>query len=164
MVTKVYPKILAWALDHKLRALSLPAFVTVFGLVVWLGFKTFTGWVPNVIHSTRPMTALNHVFPGLGKEFMPPLDEGSFLYMPTTMPHAGMEESIDVLQTLDKALYAVPEVESVVGKIGRVDSPLDPAPLNMVETIVGYKPEYGVDENGNTTRLWRDHIKTSDDI
>ncbi|MGY8780173.1 MAG: efflux RND transporter permease subunit [Fidelibacterota bacterium] len=162
--TKVYPKMLAWALDHKLRSLSLPAFVAVFGLVVWLGLKTFTGWIPNTLHSTPPMTALNHVFPGLGKEFMPPLDEGSFLYMPTTMPHAGIEESIDVLQTLDKALYSVPEVESVVGKIGRVDSPLDPAPLNMVETIVAYKPEYGMDENGNTTRLWRDHIRTSDDI
>jgi len=84
--------------------------------------------------------------------------------MPTTMPHAGMEESIDVLQTLDKALYSVPEVESVVGKIGRVDSPLDPAPLSMVETIVSYKPEYGVDANGKTVRLWRDHIRSSDDI
>lgn len=162
--TKLYPKMLTWALDHKKQALSLPAFLTAFGLVIWLGFDTFTEWMPNFIRSSRPMVAMNHAFPGLGKEFMPPLDEGSFLYMPTTMPHAGMEESIDVLQTLDKALYSVPEVASVVGKIGRVDSPLDPAPLSMVESIVAYKPEYGVDSNGETIRLWRDHIRSSDDI
>ena len=162
--TKVYPRLLRWALDHKAKALSLPGFVTAFGLVVWLGFGTFTGWLPKFIQSSSPMVAMNHAFPGLGKEFMPPLDEGSFLYMPTTMPHAGMEESIDVLQILDKALYSVPEVESVVGKIGRVDSPLDPAPLSMVESIVAYKPEYGMDKNGETIRLWRDHIRSSDDI
>jgi len=162
--TKVYPRLLRWALDHKAKALSFPGFVTVFGLVVWLGFGTFTGWMPKFIQSSFPMVTMNHAFPGLGKEFMPPLDEGSFLYMPTTMPHAGMEESIDVLQVLDKALYSVPEVISVVGKIGRVDSPLDPAPLSMVESIVAYKPEYGVDENGETIRLWRDHIRSSDDI
>ncbi|MDP6340179.1 MAG: efflux RND transporter permease subunit [Candidatus Marinimicrobia bacterium] len=162
--TRVYPKMLVWALNHKLKALSLPAFVTIFGLVVWLGFDSFTGWMPKMIRSSRPVTALHHAYPGLGKEFMPPLDEGSFLYMPTTMPHAGMEESIDVLQILDKALYSVPEVESVVGKIGRVDSPLDPAPLSMVETIVAYKPEYSIDANGKSIRLWRNHIKSSDDI
>ncbi|MGY8781268.1 MAG: efflux RND transporter permease subunit [Fidelibacterota bacterium] len=161
---KVYPRLLRWALDHKAKALSFPGFVTIFGLVVWLGFETFTGWMPNFLLSTRPIVTMNHAFPGLGKEFMPPLDEGSFLYMPTTMPHAGMEESIDVLQVLDKALYSVPEVISVVGKIGRVDSPLDPAPLSMVESIVAYKPEYGVDKNGETIRLWRDHIRSSDDI
>ena len=162
--TKVYPRLLRWALDHKAKALSFPGFVTIFGLVVWLGFETFTGWMPNFLLSARPIVTMNHAFPGLGKEFMPPLDEGSFLYMPTTMPHAGMEESIDVLQVLDRALYSVPEVISVVGKIGRVDSPLDPAPLSMVESIVAYKPEYGVDKNGETIRLWRDHIRSSDDI
>ncbi len=162
--TKAYPKMLGWALDHKGKTLSLPIFVTIFGLVVWMGVDSFFGWMPEFVKSSRPYVAMNHSFPGLGKEFMPPLDEGSFLYMPSTMPHAGMEESIDVLQTLDKALYSVPEVESVVGKIGRVDSPLDPAPLSMVETIVSYKPEYGVDENGNRFRQWREHIRTSDDI
>ena len=162
--TKVYPKMLRWALDHKRKALSLPTVVTIFGLVVWMGVDSLFGWMPEFVKSSQPYVAMNHSFPGLGKEFMPPLDEGSYLYMPSTMPHAGMEESIDVLQTLDKALYSVPEVESVVGKIGRVDSPLDPAPLNMVETIVSYKPEYGVDENGNRSRQWREHIRTADDI
>ncbi len=162
--TKVYPGMLRWALDNKGKVLALPTFVTVFGVVVWLGFNSFFSWMPEFVRSSRLYVAANHAFPGLGKEFMPPLDEGSFLYMPTTMPHAGLEETIDVLQTLDKALYSVPEVESVVGKIGRVDSPLDPAPLNMVESIVAYKPEYGVNTNGNPVRLWRDHIHTANDI
>lgn len=59
----------------------------------------------------------------------------------------------------------IPEVNSVVGKIGRVDSPLDPAPISMIETIINYKPEYGLDEKtGKRKRLWREQIKTPDDI
>ena len=80
--------------------------------------------------------SLNDRFPGLGKEFMPTLDEGSFLYMPTTMPHASIGEVLDILQLQDKAFTAIPEIESVVGKLGRVDSPLDPAPISMIETIL----------------------------
>ncbi len=83
-----------------------------------------------------------HAFPGLGREFMPPLDEGSFLWMPTTMPHASIGEALDVLQKQDMAFSAIPEVESVVGKIGRVESPLDPAPISMIETVINYKSEY----------------------
>ncbi|MFW6164064.1 MAG: efflux RND transporter permease subunit, partial [Planctomycetota bacterium] len=79
---------------------------------------------------------------GLGKEFMPPLDEGSFLLMPTTMPHASIGECLDVLRKQDMALRGIPEIDSVVGKIGRVESPLDPAPISMVETVISYKPEY----------------------
>jgi len=86
---------------------------------------------------------------GLGKEFMPRLDEGSFLWMPTTMPHASIGECMDVLSTQDMAMQAIPEVTLAVGKIGRVESPLDPAPISMVETIVNYHPEYLVDENGH---------------
>ena len=68
--------------------------------------------------------------------------------MPTTMPHASIGEALDVLQKQDMAISAIPEVESVVGKIGRVESPLDPAPISMIETVINYKPEYVVDRNG----------------
>eukprot|EP00913_Durusdinium_trenchii_P005619 g5237.t1 len=129
---------------------------------------------------------------GLGKEFMPPLDEGSYLYMPTTMPHASIGEAMDVLRLQDRAITAIPEVESVVGKIGRVESALDPAPISMIETIISYKPEYITDKDGHRVkhlydedkgefvrdddgnlipdsdgrpyRLWRDHIRKPDDI
>jgi len=85
---------------------------------------------------------------GLGKEFMPPLDEGSFLLMPATMPHASIGEALDVLAKQDMAIRAIPEVELVVGKIGRVESALDPAPVSMVETVISYKPEYVTDKDG----------------
>ena len=104
------------------------------------------------------------IYQGLGKEFMPSLNEGSFLLMPTTMPHASIGEAKRVLQLQDKAISAIPEVEMVVGKIGRVESSLDPAPIFMVETIITYKPEWDEDEQGNRVRLWRDSIQSPDDI
>ncbi len=129
-------------------------------------------------------------FQKTGEEFMPSLDEGSFLLMPTAMPHAGMEENIKNIRLLDMAVTAIPEVESVVGKAGRVESPLDPAPMSMYENIILYKSEYMTneegrrirykfengeyvhDENGNLIpdkeglyfRQWRDHIKSPNDI
>ena len=104
------------------------------------------------------------VWRGLGKEFMPDLDEGSFLLMPTTMPHASIGEVMDVLKKQDMAINAIPEVESVVGKLGRVDSPLDPAPVSMIETLITYKPEFITDEEGRLVRQWRDEIKSPEDI
>ncbi|MDF1754509.1 MAG: efflux RND transporter permease subunit [Verrucomicrobiales bacterium] len=104
------------------------------------------------------------IYKGLGKEFMPSLDEGSFLYMPTLMPHASIGEAKRVLQLQDKAINAIPEVDLVVGKIGRVDSSLDPAPVSMVETVITYKSEWAFDGEGKRFRQWRDHIKKPDDI
>jgi len=119
------------------------------------------------------------------------LDEGSYLYMPTTMPHASIGEVLDVLQLQDKALMGIPEVELVVGKLGRVESPLDPAPVSMIETVINYKSEYITDKNGHRLkfkvdgkgkfprspegdlipdpqgspfRQWRDEIRDPDDI
>ena len=132
-----YRVILRKCLEYKFLFLMLPLSVIIFGFYVWSN---------------------------LGKEFMPPLNEGSFLYMPTTMPHASIGEALDALQKQDIAFQSIPEVESVVGKIGRADTPLDPAPVSMVETVINYKPEYIVDANGEMVRQWRDHIKTPDDI
>lgn len=129
---------------------------------------------------------------GRGREFMPPLDEGSFLFMPVTMPHASIGECLDVIKKLDEAIASVPEVAEAVGKIGRVDSALDPAPLSMVETVVNYKPEYVTGKDGRRLRFkydegqkhfvrdaagkllpdpagrpfrnWRPNIRTADDI
>ncbi len=131
------------------------------------------------------------IFQDTGQEFMPALNEGSFLLMPTSMPHSGMEENIKNLRLLDMAVTAIPEVETVVGKLGRVESPLDPAPINMYENVILYKSEYKTDENGHRVRYkvnpqgvhetdkqgnlipdedgqyfrqWRDDIKSPDDI
>ncbi len=76
----------------------------------------------------------------LGTEFMPPLDEGDLLYMPTTLPNVSIEEARRVLQRQDQILRSFPEVASVLGKVGRAETPTDPAPLSMVETVVRLRP------------------------
>ncbi len=77
----------------------------------------------------------------LGNEFMPPLNEGDVLYMPTTFPNISIEEAKRYLQVQDRLIRSVPEVASVFGKAGRSESPTDPAPLSMVETVVRLKPK-----------------------
>ncbi|MCS7466310.1 efflux RND transporter permease subunit [Stieleria sp. ICT_E10.1] len=198
----IYEPLLRWCLAHKLLFLSLPALILLFGASAWQGFDRIFGFVPKVtsfvgvseltVRQSSPWSALSAALPGLGKEFMPPLDEGSYLYMPTTMPHASIGEAMDVLQLQNKFLVSIPEVESVVGKIGRAESPLDPAPISMIETYITYKSEYKTDkdghrlkfqfdeksggfvrdkfgelvedENGRPFRQWRDEIKTPNDI
>jgi Cu(I)/Ag(I) efflux system membrane protein CusA/SilA len=81
------------------------------------------------------------ILPGIGREFMPPLDEGSFLYMPSLLPQGSLSQAIEVNSTQDRAIASVPEVESVVGKVGRAESALDPAPIGMMESIIILKPE-----------------------
>ncbi|MEW5734263.1 MAG: efflux RND transporter permease subunit [Thermodesulfobacteriota bacterium] len=142
-----YPRMLRVCLDHKVAFLSFPAAITVLGMVIWLGAPRIFFFLPASLRSTSLMTSLFHEFPGLGKEFMPQLNEGSFLFMPTTMPHASITEVQDILRKQDMAISAIPEVESAVGKLGRVESPLDPAPISMIETVINYQPEYVVDKN-----------------
>ncbi len=123
---KKYFKILKWALQHKLTFLSIPTFIFIFGLII--AFNT-------------------------GKEFMPTLDEGSFLIMPTTVHHAGVSQNKKILAQLDIAVANIPEIKTVVGKAGRSDSPLDPAPLSMFECVIFYKSEYILDEAGQPLRF-----------
>lgn len=177
-----YPYILSVFLRFKFAFLSLPLAMIVFGGVVWLGFGNMFAWLPTPrppAQDVEPGIYQKvwsfgiHEFPGLGREFMPPLDEGSFLYMPTVMPHASIGTALEVIAAQDKAIQAIPEVESVVGKLGRAETAIDPAPISMIETIILYKTEYQrdpqtgklvLDEDGNPIRQWRDHIRTSRDI
>ena len=151
--TYAYEPVLRWCLRHKMLFLSVPSIVLLIGVCIWLGFDRIFGFVPSAVRETKTWASISETFPGLGKEFMPPLDEGSFLYMPTTMPHASIGEALDVLQLQDKLLISIPEVESVVGKLGRVDSPLDPAPISMIETVISYKPEYVTDKDGHRMKF-----------
>jgi len=129
---KYYTRILRWCLDNKLLFLSLPTAIVISGFFI---------------------------MKNTGKEFMPSLNEGSFLLMPTSMPHSGVEENKRVLQQLDMAVASIPEIETVVGKAGRTESALDPAPLSMYENIIQYKPEYMLNENGV-----RQRYKVNDDL
>ncbi|OQK18289.1 cation transporter [Methyloprofundus sedimenti] len=94
-----------------------------------------------IVMSVLALLATIPVFLKLGSEFMPPLNEGSILYMPTTLPGMSITEAGKVLQTMDRQLKQFPEVERVFGKIGRSTSPTDPAPLSMVETVITLKPK-----------------------
>jgi Cu(I)/Ag(I) efflux system membrane protein CusA/SilA len=109
--------------------------------------------MPELIKKTAVYQRLDSTIPGLGKEFMPSLDEGSFLLMPTTMPHSGIQENLDVIRILDKRVNAIPEVETVVGKWGRVNSALDPAPTSMYENVINYRSEYILNEKGHRMRF-----------
>ncbi|WP_084539331.1 efflux RND transporter permease subunit [Halodesulfovibrio marinisediminis] len=156
---KAYPFLLRRVLGHKGVFMLVPVSISIFGMVIWLGFGTFTSWLPDYVRAIKPIASLTHVFPGLGKEFMPPLDEGSFLYMPTTMPHASIGEVQDVLAKQDMAIQKIPEVQSAVGKLGRAETPLDPAPVSMIETVINYKPEFLLDASGRRMRFKFDASK-----
>jgi len=160
-----YEPILRWCLRNKFLFLSFPILIVISGLYIWKD---------------------------MGKEFMPALDEGSYLLMPSTMPHASIGESMDVLHKQGMAIKSIPEVKDAVGKIGRVESSLDPAPVSMIETVITYKSEYIVnkkgdfilykydkdkkefvkdnegklipEKSGRAFRQWRPHIKNPDDI
>ena len=121
-----YTQILNWALANKLLFLSVPAVIVVFGFLI---------------------------MKNTGKEFMPSLNEGSFLLMPTSLPHSGVDENKRVLQQLDMAVASIPEIETVVGKAGRVESSLDPAPLSMYENLIQYKAEYMLNTKGKRQRF-----------
>ena len=154
-VVKFYEPILNWCLTNKGKFFILPIITVFFGAMIWLGFPKLFGFAANGfdqvgvdIRKTKVWSGLTYTFPGVGKEFMPSLNEGSFLLMPTTMPHAGVEYSKQVVQQLDMAVTDIPEVEIAVGKLGRIESALDPAPVSMFENVINYKPEYILSEKG----------------
>jgi Cu(I)/Ag(I) efflux system membrane protein CusA/SilA len=121
-----YEPVLRWCLAHRWQFMLVPAAVLTAGVLIW-----------------RTM----------GQEFMPRLNEGSFLLMPTSMPHTGIEQNLRYIGILDKRISAIPEVDLTVGKWGRVNSALDPAPSQMFENTINYCPEYILDENGRRQRF-----------
>ncbi len=191
---RFYPLLLSWCLKNRVKFLMVPTVIVLFGTTIWLGFDRVFGFVPgafgNTVRTNPVYSKLSHALPGIGKEFMPALGEGAFLLMPTSMPHAGLEQNKETLRMLDMAVTAIPEIESVVGKLGRTESALDPAPISMYENVINYKSEYVTDEHGKRLRFkvsdgeferdeagelipdsrgayyrqWRDEIQSPDDI
>jgi Cu(I)/Ag(I) efflux system membrane protein CusA/SilA len=152
-VVVFYSRILKWALKNKWKFLVTPVLIVVFGITAWQGFGSVFGFMPGFVKKTSVYASLDARLPGMGKEFMPSLDEGSFLLMPTTMPHSGIQENLEVIRILDKRVNSIPEVENVVGKWGRVNSALDPAPTSMYENVINYRSEYILDEKGHRMRF-----------
>jgi Cu(I)/Ag(I) efflux system membrane protein CusA/SilA len=121
-----YEPLLRWCLANRLKFMALPLLTLVAGGLIWRS---------------------------MGEEFMPNLNEGSFLLMPTSMPHTGIEQNLRLIETIDRRITAIPEVELTVGKWGRVNSALDPAPVQMFENTINYRPEYILDANGRRQRF-----------
>jgi copper/silver efflux system protein len=156
-----YETILRWALINKWKFLMIPLFTLLFGLVAWQGIDKIFGFIATGaekagwtgFRKTSAWQSAVKRFPGTGKEFMPSLNEGSFLLMPTSMPHSGIEKNLGYIETLDKRLSTIPEVEVAVGKWGRVNSALDPAPIQMFENTINYRSEYILDEYGHRVQF-----------
>jgi Cu(I)/Ag(I) efflux system membrane protein CusA/SilA len=119
------------------------AFLGVFGLVTTLTVILTHGWKWQILSLATlvPLGLWAFHFTKIGVAFMPPLDEGTTLDMPVTVPRASVTQSADDLKARDALLRGFPEVESVIGKAGRADTPTDPAPLDMVETFVNFRPK-----------------------
>lgn len=118
----------------------------------WIVAKLHQGYVPllkTVLkhHKTTIAVAIVvmiagfSLLPFIGTTFMPSLDEGTFLVMPTMLPSVSLTEAVEAAKTMDKVIMDIPEVDMSVGKVGRAASAMDPAPINMIETIVTLKPK-----------------------
>lgn len=150
-----YAQILTLFLKHVKAFLVLPLLAIFIGILIWLGFSNVFQWSKKAsnavgfqIENTEFWKAMDDTFPGIGKEFMPSLNEGSFILMPTSMTHSGIEFNKEKLQQMDILVKQIPEVETVVGKLGRVESAIDPAPISMFENLITYKPEFSLNASG----------------
>lgn len=153
LFSKYYPSILKFALNNKLIFLIVPMILLIWGFLSWLGIGPVLKIMPQVVRESKIAEKMQNVFPGLGREFMPALDEGSFMLMPTTMPHASISEVAKILKIQDIRISAIPEVENSVGKAGRADTALDPAPLSMIETVINYRKKFMQGKSGNILRF-----------
>ncbi|MDD7984138.1 efflux RND transporter permease subunit [Lentisphaera marina] len=149
----IYKWTLHFVLTFKAVFLCLITIILVCGTSAWLGFDNTFSWLPDKWKKSELYVNLKHKAPGLQKEFMPSLDEGSYLYMPTTMVHASLGEAYDAMQKQDISFTAIPEIANAVGKLGRAETPLDPAPISMFETVINYKSEYIVNDQGHRQRF-----------
>lgn len=143
----IYAARLRFALRRKAFMLSFPLIVFVLGLGAWIGLPTVMRPVESVfstlgadLNEVPGYVQAKHLFTGLKSDDWIALDEGSWFYMPSLYPAASFNQSMEVLQTQDAMIKQIPEVANVLGKIGRANSALDPAPTGMVETYVMLKP------------------------
>ncbi len=122
---KIYKPILIYALEKKYKFILLSIIFTLISILPFTGIPNFSG---------------GYLLKPIGGEFIPPLNEGDLLYMPTTLPGISVTKAKEILQTTDQMIKEIPEVDSVLGKIGRAETATDPAPLTMIETTIQLKP------------------------
>jgi Cu(I)/Ag(I) efflux system membrane protein CusA/SilA len=135
---RIYDPALSWALNHRKTVVGTAVILLAFCLLLAFGLPRAT--TKQLADAGFTRTA--ELFAGFGKEFMPPLNEGSLLHMPVLMPKTGFKEIQRVMSWQDQIIAATPEVETVAGKLGRFETATDPAPTEMLETTIMLKPEY----------------------
>ncbi len=132
----LYRPTLDWSLGHGRIVLSLAA--GLLGAALFLAFglpQPVVRWLQE-----KDLPGLARLTTGLGSEFMPPLNEGSLLFMPVLLPSTSLTEVKRIMSWQDRVIREVPEVESAAGKLGRAETPTDPAPVEMIETTIMLKP------------------------
>ncbi|MBL6706554.1 MAG: efflux RND transporter permease subunit [Planctomycetaceae bacterium] len=157
----LYAGRLRLALRRKMLMLSFPLMIFVLGLGAWIGLPTVLSPVEKVVsmlgadlNEVPGYIQAKHLFTGLKSDDWIALDEGSWFYMPSLYPAASFNQAMEILQSQDVLIKGIPEVENVMGKIGRVDSALDPAPAAMVETYVMLKPRDQWREGMTERKIW----------
>jgi Cu(I)/Ag(I) efflux system membrane protein CusA/SilA len=148
-------------LAHKFSFMAVPLLLILAGAGAWFGLPTIL-YPAEQLARGLGMEAndlpgyvdLKHRLPGLRTDDWIALDEGTWFYMPTLYPAASFSQGIEVLQTQDALIREIPEVETVLGKIGRAESALDPAPREMIETYVMLKPEAQWRDGVTIERIW----------
>ena len=156
-----YEKILRWVLNHRSVFLLIPAVILISSLAFILPKDIISLAIFSIIvlatlifilpKKAKSLVALVLIgalslgwfwfSPRIGREFMPAFDEGSILFMPVMRPSVSLTEAVRVIQIQDKIISSFPEVEMVVGKVGRAETATDPAPVEMFETIITLKPK-----------------------
>lgn len=157
----LYAPTLRFFLARKGLFFCLPAIVIILGAGAWFGLptvlkpaETATEYLGADLNEVPGYVDAKHVFTGLESDDWIALDEGSWFYMPTLYPAASFSQAMEILQTQDALIKEIPEVENVLGKIGRVESALDPAPAAMIETYVMLKPKDEWREGVTSKDIW----------
>lgn len=135
---RIYDPLLGLALEWRKTVLAGAAIILAAALVLALGLPR--GWVTRLESAGWPTTA--RLARGMGTEFMPPLNEGSLLFMPVLLPGTSLTEVKEIMSWQDRVMRSFPEVQSVAGKLGRFETATDPAPVEMIETTITLKPEW----------------------
>ncbi|RCS47678.1 AcrB/AcrD/AcrF family protein [Bremerella cremea] len=161
LILWIYEPLLRLFLARKGTFLLIPSMVILLGLGAWIGLPTVlkpaeqgAKLLGANLNEVPGYVELKHTFTGLESDDWIALDEGSWFYMPSLYPAASFSQAMEVLQTQDALIKEIPEVKDVLGKIGRVESALDPAPAAMIETYVMLKPADQWREGVTTQDIW----------
>ena len=141
LLLALYDPILRWALRWRKTVLGAAALLLATALVLAVGLPR--GMLQRL--EARQWTTLAGLVKGMGSEFMPPLNEGSILFMPVLLPSTSLTEVKRIMSWQDRVISQLPEIASVGGKLGRAETATDPAPVEMIETTIILKPQFIAD-------------------